>query len=106
MTATPFAALAQRMTSAVYARLADVECNANGVTFAAMLDVDTTDFFDTARGVDFVLRYAAGPVLERGDTLTVAGSPLVPQGVDLVVSERPRPLSSGHECIAPLVRAV
>lgn len=77
-----------------------------GDAFLAMLDVANTEFFDSARGADYTLRYAAGPALERGATLTVSGSPLVGEGVQLTVAEKPTPQHAGHEYVAPLVRAI
>lgn len=79
----------------------------NGAPFAAILAIATTDFFDTARGADFTLRYAStAATLARGDTLAISGSPLLPDGAVLKVTEKPRPLQAGHEHIAQLARVL
>lgn len=103
----PFADIESMLTDTTMGMLANVVVTpSEGEPFAAMFDVDTTDFFDSARGVDYVLRYASSHSLERGENLTVSGSPLVAEGVTLTVSEKPRSTAAGHEYIAPLVRSL
>lgn len=103
----PFADVESALTEVTMSMLANVVVTpSEGEPFAAMFDVDTTEFFDSARGADYVLRCAASHSLERGDTLTVSGSPLVAGDVVLTVAEKPRPVAAGHELIAPLVRSL
>lgn len=106
MSLAPFADLESRMTDDCMSMLANVIVTpASGAPFGAILDIATTDFFDTARGADFTLRYAtAAATLARGDTVTLSSTPLLPAGATLKVAEKPRPLQSGHEHIAPLAR--
>lgn len=77
-----------------------------GVGFLAMLDVDNTEFFDGAKGVDYLLRYVAPNALERGDVVTITSSRLVADGTVLRVSAKPRVMHSGCEFIAPVARVL
>ena len=102
----PFAALEQRLTTGVQSRLCNVVViPAVGDPFAAMLDVDTTEFFDGVRGADYVIRYAGPNPLNRGDYIRIIGSPLVDESTELQVYEKPTPLGAGYEYTAALVRA-
>lgn len=105
-TGAPFADIETMLTETTMSMLGNVIVTpAVGDPFPAQFDPDTTDFFDTARGADYTLRYAtAAATLARGDTVTISGSPLLPAGTALKVAEKPRPLQSGHEHIAPLAR--
>ena len=105
-TGAPFADIEAMLTDTTMSMLANVIVTpAAGDPFPAMLDVANTEFFDTISDVDYTLRYVAGPALERGDTLTVSGSLLVGEGVQLTVTEKPAPQHAGHEYVATLVTA-
>ncbi len=102
----PFADIESMLTDTTMGMLANVIVTpTTGEPFLAMLDVAATEFFDSSRGADYTLRYASTHALSRGDTLTVAGSPLVGLDVVLKVSEKPTALRAGHESVAPLVKA-
>lgn len=89
----------------MYARLANVTVTAGVASFRAMLDINTTEFFDGTKGADFTLRYQSGNTLVRGDVITVSATPLVPADTELQVCEKPQILADGHEFVAQLVRA-
>lgn len=101
----PFADLEHMLTDVTMSMLANVIVTPqSGVAFPAQFDVGSTDFFESARGCDFTLRYAGAGTLARGEIVTIAGSPLVADDIELQVAEKPRPQGAGYEFIAPLVR--
>ena len=101
----PFALLEQRLTAAISARLSNVIVHTATGEFPAQFDIDTTEFFDGAKGADFTLRYAGPNPLSRGDYIRIVGSPLVDESAELQVYEKPTPLGAGYEYTAALVRA-
>lgn len=102
MTIAPFASLEMRLAGIVNARLSNVECQANGATFGAMLDVTDRTAYDTVTIGDYSLRYLTADLrLEQGDEVTVSAGPLAGS---YAVAEPPQRIN-GHESVAGLVRA-
>jgi hypothetical protein len=103
----PFADIEAMLASTTMDMLANaIATPSGGVEFLAMLDVDNTEFFDGAKGVDYVLRYVAPNALDRGDAVTITGSRLVADGTVLRVSAKPRVMHSGCEFVAPVARVL
>lgn len=104
MAAAPFARLEQRLTAVVIDRLSNVVAHTASGSVPALFEIDSTEFFDS-KGADFTLRYAGPNTLARGDIITVSGSQLVADNTELLVAEKPKPIGTGTEYIAQLVRA-
>ena len=106
-TPAPFAAHECELTAKTLSALSDVTVTPpTGAAFIGMMTIATTDSFgDTTKGEDYQLRYALGDAeLLRGDTVLIHGSPLVPDGCALWVTEKPRAILNGLEAIASLAR--
>lgn len=102
----PFAEVEDMLTETTVGMLADVVVTPEGgEPFVAMLSLNDTDFFDGVRGCDWLLRYAAPAALQRGQSLTLAGSSSVPTGA-LRVAEKPRALHGGREFVAALAKVL
>jgi hypothetical protein len=103
--AAPFASIDDDITAATLSALADITVipGEGGAPFPAILDIADTRFFETARGCDWIIRYAARcPPLTARQTIHIKGSRKIDPRTPCQIIGEPTPLAGGREYTAPI----